>query len=120
MCTRPYIAYAVSLVSEVLDKPTKRHWKMVKRIFRYIKETKDMKLFYSSKACGSLAGDNGTDFAGDKSKRKSHTGVVCLHNGTAISLMSQRQKCASLSRTEAEFVAVSESAKELIWLKIIY
>ena len=116
VCTRPDIAYAVSLVSQVLDKPTKKHWKMVKRIFRYLKETKDMKLMYSSKPLDSLTGYSDADFAGDKGTRKSHTGVVCLHNGTAISWISQRQKCVSLSTTEAEFVAASESAKELIWL----
>ena len=93
VCTRPDIAYAVSLVSQVLDKPTKKHWKMVKRIFRYLKETKDMKLMYSSKPLDSLTGYSDADFAGDKGTQKSHTGVVCLHNGTAISWISQRQKC---------------------------
>ena len=116
VCARPDIAYAVSLVSQALNKPAKRHWKMVKRIFRYLKETKDMKLVYSSKALRSLMVYSDADFAGDKSKQKSHTGVVCLHNGTAISWMSQRQICVSLSTTEAELVAVSEGAKELIWL----
>ncbi|XP_065055329.1 uncharacterized protein LOC135683876 [Rhopilema esculentum] len=108
LCTRPDIAYAVSLMSQVLDKPTKRHWKMVKRIFRYLKGTKDMKLIYSRKVSQSLTGYSDADFAGDKDSRKSHTGVVCLHNGTAISWISQRQKCVSLSTTEAEFVAASE------------
>ena len=116
MCTRPDIAYAVSLVSQVLDKPTKKHWKMVKRIFRYLKGTKDMKLIYSSKVSKSLTGYSDADFAGDRSTGKSHTGVVCLHNGTVISWTIQRQKCVSLSTTEAEFVAASEGTKDLLWL----
>ena len=45
VCTRPDIAYAVSLMSQELDKSTKRHWKMVKRILKGIK---DIKLIYSS------------------------------------------------------------------------
>ena len=85
MCTRPDNAYAVRLVSQALDTPTKRQWKMVKRNFRYLKETEAMKLLYSSKAFGNLMVYSDADFAGDKSTRMSHTGVVCLHNGTAIS-----------------------------------
>ena len=65
---------------------------MVKRIFRYLKETKDTKLMYSSKACGSLAGYSDAGFAGDNSAQNAHTGVVCVYNGTTISWMSQRQK----------------------------
>ena len=68
----------------------------------------------------SLTGYNDADFAGDKGSRKSHTGVVCLHNGTAISWISQRQKYVSLSTTEAESVTASEGTKELIWLNRLF
>lgn len=41
---------------------------------------------------------------------------MSLINGTAVSWASQLQKSVALSTTEAEFVAASEGAKELVWL----
>lgn len=37
VATRPDIAFAVNHVSQFLEKPKIGHWKMVKRIFKYIK-----------------------------------------------------------------------------------
>ncbi|GKD88589.1 hypothetical protein Tco_1364096, partial [Tanacetum coccineum] len=39
ICTRPYIAHAVGVVSRYMAEPGREHWEAVKRIFRYIKET---------------------------------------------------------------------------------
>ena len=33
-----------------------------------------------------------------------------------MSWMSRLQKCVSLSSTEAEYVAIAEAGKEMIWL----
>ena len=42
---------------------------------------------------------------------------VFILGGTAISWMSRFQKSVSLSTTEVEYVAISEAAKKMIWLK---
>jgi len=47
ICTRPNICYAVSLVSRYQSNPGRDHWKAVKRIFRYLKGTRDHTLCYS-------------------------------------------------------------------------
>ena len=36
VCTRPYIAHAVGVLSRYMSKPGKEHWKIVKRVFRYL------------------------------------------------------------------------------------
>ena len=36
--------------------------------------------------------------------------------GTVVSWMSRLQKCVSLSSTEAEYVAIAEVGKEMIWV----
>ena len=37
--TRPDIAYTVSVVSRYGFNPNESHWKIIKRIFRYLKDT---------------------------------------------------------------------------------
>jgi len=48
---------------------------------------------------------------------RSTTGVVCLHAGAAISWLSQKQPVVAISTTEAEIVAASEAAREIVWLQ---
>ena len=44
VATQPDIAFAVSLSSQFLENPSQIHWNAVKRIFQYLKGTKDSKL----------------------------------------------------------------------------
>ena len=46
LCTRPYISYAVGMVSRYQSNPGEAHWKNVKRILRYLKGTVDYRLCY--------------------------------------------------------------------------
>jgi len=78
----------------------------------------------SSKTCLSftagglkLEGFVDANLAGDVDSRKSTTGYVYTLGGTAVSWSSTLQKIVALSTTEAEYVAVSESAKEIVWLQ---
>ncbi len=118
VCTRPDIAYAVSLSSQVLDRPTTVDWMKVKRIMKYLKGTSQLGIVYrADQQAGVLVTFSDADYAGDISTRRSTSGVVCQYVNSAISWMSQRQKSVALSTTEAEFIAASEAAKETIWLK---
>jgi hypothetical protein len=49
--------------------------------------------------------------------RRSTSGFVLLYNGASVSWSSKLQQCVSLSTTEAEFVAASETSKEAIWFQ---
>ena len=51
LCTRPYICYAVGVVSRYQADPGVEHWTTVKHILKYLKRTMDYMLVYSS---GSL------------------------------------------------------------------
>jgi len=57
------------------------------------------------------------DLGGDLDGRKSTTGYIFTLGGTNISLKSKLQGRVSLSTTEAEYVAILEATKEMIWLK---
>lgn len=115
--TRPDIAYAVSVASRTLENPSWNDWIRVKRIFRYLQGTSSYGIIYRSDCKGYLKGFSDADHGGDESTGRSTTGVVCTYANGAISWMSQRQTSVAISTTEAEVVAASEGARELIWLK---
>jgi len=119
--TRPDIAYAVSSVSQALEKPSQHDWLRVKRIFKYLKGTYQMGIVYDAGyQSGVFTAYSDADYAGDVSTRRSTSGVVCLHMGGPVSWSSQRQKSVALSTTEAEFIAASEAAKEIVWLSRLF
>jgi len=55
--------------------------------------------------------------AGDRDSSRSTTGYVFTVGGTAVSWISRLQKVVALSTTEAEYVAITEASKEMIWLQ---
>ncbi|GFX10823.1 retrovirus-related Pol polyprotein from transposon TNT 1-94 [Trichonephila clavipes] len=57
-----------------------------------------------------------SDYAANRDDRVSIGGYILLDE-TPISWRTFKQKCISLSTMEAEFVTLTEAAKELIWLK---
>ncbi|KAK9137510.1 hypothetical protein Sjap_008104 [Stephania japonica] len=61
-CTRPDIAFAVNLLARYSSSPTRRHWNGVKHIFRYLRGTSDMGLFYSRGVKLNLQGYLDLDF----------------------------------------------------------
>ena len=57
------------------------------------------------------------DMARDLDSRKSTSGYMMTFAGGAVSWQSRLQKCVALSTTEAEYIAVVEASKELLWMK---
>ena len=51
---------------------------------------------------------------------KSTSGYVFIAQGGAITWRSKKQKTIALSSTEAEYVAISEAAREACWLRSLY
>lgn len=119
--TRPDIAYAVGVVSRKLENPTEADWLRVKRIFRYLKGTISYGIRYNASCTRAvLDGYSDADHAGDEQTGRSTTGVTCLFAGGAVSWLSQRQASVAISTTEAEIVAASEGARELVWLQRVF
>ncbi len=119
--TRPNISYAVSIVSQALSKPTRQHWTMVKRIFRYLKGTSEMDILYRYEHdSGRLIAYSDADYAGDTMTRRSTSGFICMFMDGPVSWSSQKQRSVALSTTESEHIAASEAAKEVIWLARLF
>ena len=46
ICTRPDMAYSLGVVSRYQFNPRENHWKVVKIILKYLRNTKDQWLVY--------------------------------------------------------------------------
>ena len=117
VCTTPDITQAVSVVSRFMAQPGKEHWQAVKRIFRYLKGTTDIGLIYGGDADCLVAGYSDSDYAADVDGRRSMTGYIFTLGNSVVSWKATLQPSVTLSTTEAEYMALTEAAKEGIWLK---
>ena len=70
-----------------------------------------------SGASPEVAGFVDSDYAADKERRRSITGIVFTMCESAISWKSSLQSVVALSTTEAEYIALTEAVKEAIWLR---
>lgn len=116
--TRPDIAASVSILSQKVCSPRDIDLNEVKRTIRYLKATKHLKLRLSSKNCGEkLYAYSDANWAEDRHDRKSNSGYYCSLNGGAIAWSCRKQDIIALSSTEAEYIALTDTCKEMIWLK---
>lgn len=117
VCTRPDLAHAVSVISRFMSQPGKEHWQAVKRIFRYLRGTSDISLVYGGDTQCLVTGYFDSDYAGDVDSRRSMTGYVFTLGGSVMSWKATLQPTVTLSTIEAEYMALTEVAKEGIWLR---
>jgi hypothetical protein len=118
VATRPDIAFAVSILSRFLNNPGNAHWEAAKRIFRYLKSTKDYALTYGGER-HDLEGFTDAD-GGTQEDRHAISGYAFLIDGGAISWGAKRQELVTLSTAEAEYVAATHATKEALWLHKLF
>ncbi|KMQ87973.1 integrase core domain protein [Lasius niger] len=118
--TRPDLSYAVNYYSRYIQSPESKDFLNVKRIFRYLQNTKELGLVYGGeKDTEKLTAYCDSDYAGDPETRKSTTGYVIKYCGGPVSWCSRKQPIVALSSTEAEFISAAECCKELLYLKAV-
>src|SRR6202522_4711304 len=119
-CTQPDITFAVNRLASYTANPSLQHVTAVKRILRYLAGTKDLGITYSKNSTNlsenSFFGFADAAFA-NHDDYKSTSGYVFMAAGGAITWKSKKQTTIALSSTEAEYVALSEAAREACWWK---
>ena len=96
---------------------------LLKRILRYLVGTFRVGLKYKSSkdlTTSSLSAYVDADWGGCKETKKSTTGYAICINNTPISWKTKNQSMIALSSAEAEYIALSECAKQLIWTRKIF
>ena len=116
--TRPDISCAVRAVSEHLGHPTNASWLAAKRILRYLAGTVNYGLLYSRSADGTdIHGISDADWGGCVNTRRSTTGNLVYMGKNLIMWKSTKQHTVALSSTEAEYLGITDTMKDLLWLK---
>ena len=117
--SRPELSNSVRELSKVMDRANKAHEKALYRVVRFVEQTKERCLVLApvrEKLTWELKGYCDSDFAGDTDTRRSVSGFVIYLCGAVIAWRSKGQKSVSLSSTEAEYVAISEVAMEILYV----
>ncbi|KAK8669905.1 hypothetical protein V6N13_104673 [Hibiscus sabdariffa] len=117
ICTRPDLSYALCMTSRYQANPGEGHWTAVKNILKYLRRTKDVFIVYGGEEELRIKGYTDASFQTDKDDSQSQSGFVFCLNGGAVSWKSSKQDTIADSTTEAEYIAASEAAKEVVWIK---
>nr|GEZ48132.1 hypothetical protein [Tanacetum cinerariifolium] len=105
--SRPDIVHATCLCSRYQAKPTEKHLKEVKRIFRYLRGTVNTGLWYTKDSGFKQVGFLDADYAGCKDTFKSTFGGAQFLGEKMVSWSSKKQDCTMLSTPKAEYVSLS-------------
>ncbi|GKB25496.1 hypothetical protein Tco_0864897 [Tanacetum coccineum] len=115
--SRPDIAYSTFICAHYQARPTDKHLKEVKRIFRYLRQTINMGLWYSKDSGFELIAYADADHAGCNDDCKSTSGGIQFLGDKLVSWSSKKQDCIAMSSAEAEYVSLSTCCAQVIWMR---
>ena len=115
--TRPDISASISILCRYAANACEIHWIALKRVLIYLQGTITYALRISAVDDQTLVAYCDADWAGDRSDRKSTTGVLLRLGSSSLTWKSMKQTSVALSTTEAEFIAMAEATKLVIWLR---
>jgi hypothetical protein len=116
LATRPDLSFAVSLLSRFQADPGIDHWSALMHVIGYIRNTMDYGLTYSRDDDITPLAYVDADYGGCRDTRRSTSGYVFTMAGGAVTWSSKRQATVALSTVEAEYVAMSRCAQQMIWM----
>ncbi|GJR35090.1 copia-type pol polyprotein [Tanacetum coccineum] len=114
---RPEIVQAVCYCVRYQARSTEKHLKEVKRIFRYLRGTINMGLWYPKGSGFELTAFSDADHAGCVDTRKITFGGIQFLGDKLVSWMSNKQECTAMSSAKAEYVALSTSCAQVMWMR---
>ncbi|GJX47351.1 retrovirus-related pol polyprotein from transposon TNT 1-94 [Tanacetum coccineum] len=115
--SRPDIVQAVCYCTRYQARPTKKHLKEVKRLFQYLRGTINMGLWYPKDSGFELTAFLDADHAGFIDTRKRTSGGIQFLGDKLVNWMSKKQDCTAMSSVEAEYVALSASYAQIMWMR---
>lgn len=111
--TRPDISFSVNRVCQFMYSLTEEHWRVVKRILRYLKDTSHygllLQLFFST----HIQAFSDADWPGSIDDRKSTSDYAIYFGDNLVSWCSRKQRTVARSSTEFEYKALVDASAEI-------
>ncbi|GMF58098.1 unnamed protein product [Phytophthora fragariaefolia] len=117
--TRLDISVAVAKLSRFLENPGEKHWNAGIKVVKYLLKTKNINILYDGALSSKLVAYSDADWAGNRDDRRSVSGMMVMMCGAPVVGRSTFQKTVALSSTEAEYIALSECVKEVVWMRLL-
>ncbi|KAF7566825.1 hypothetical protein PtrM4_151450 [Pyrenophora tritici-repentis] len=115
--TRPDVAFPVSRLARFLTNPGPLHQEAADRVLLYLESTKLLSLSFGGDDQLVVASD--ASFADNTADRKSSQGYVIKLFGGLIAWRANKQDTITTSTTEAELLALSQVAKESMFVRML-
>nr|GEU58382.1 DNA-directed DNA polymerase [Tanacetum cinerariifolium] len=105
------------LKEEYQAKTTKKHLNAIKWIFRYLKGTINMGLWYSTGTGMSLTAYADANHVGCEDTRCITSGSAQFLGDKLVSWSSKKQKSIAISSTMAEYISLSGCCAQILWMR---
>ncbi|GKA12621.1 hypothetical protein Tco_0692167 [Tanacetum coccineum] len=115
--SRPDIMFSVCLCARFQENPNTTHLEAVKRIFRYIRVTTHLGLWYPKETGIETIVYADSDHAGDYVDRKNTSGVCTFMGCCLTSWFSKKQMALAIFTIKAEYVSPGKACQQALWMK---
>jgi hypothetical protein len=113
---RSNITYFISMINRYVFNFIQIHWQVIKRIFRYLRKTYQMKLMFRE-TLKSLKNYTNSNWIENQDIKRSISEYIFNVNNDVINWFSKRQFIVTLFICEIEYTRQILIAKEAIWLR---
>jgi hypothetical protein len=112
-CTRPDVLFRVIQLAQYVSRPTMVQWGAILHLIRYLGATRDYGIVLNQTPSHILTLYTDASHGDRQMDRKSVTGYVLFINGSPVDWCSRKQKSIAISTAEAEYVAISDSLRDV-------
>ncbi|XP_016169881.1 uncharacterized protein LOC107612689 [Arachis ipaensis] len=112
--TRPKISYPVNRVCQFMQSPSEDHWKVVKRILRYLSGTLHHGLHLKKGRHLPILAYCDSDWGSDPDDRKSTSGTCVFLGRNSVSWSSKKQTIVACSSSEAEYRSMVVAVADVV------
>ncbi|GJU93090.1 retrovirus-related pol polyprotein from transposon TNT 1-94 [Tanacetum coccineum] len=111
------IMFSVCICARFQENTKTTHLEDVKRIFRYIRGTTHLGLWYPKGTGIETIVYADSDHAGDYVNRKRTSGICTFMRCCFTSWFAKKQMTLAISTTEAKYVSTGKACQQALWMK---